>query len=125
MKNFWPTGKVDDSAMKKAVRPGSPPCHQRRAASLRPNFQSRVWIARSAGVEVENAIALLLSRRSLFYIDVNVNIFLMQLGRARTLSLQKPIALSLSKGRSSFSGIKEKNGASTGSARTDLEQDIA
>src|SRR3546814_6622060 len=114
MKNFSPTGKVDDSALKKAVRPGSPPCHQRRAAAPRPNFQSRLWIARSAGVEVENAIAWLLSRRSLFYIDVNVNIFLMQLGRARTLSLQKPFALSLSKGRSSFSGIKEKNGASTG-----------
>src|SRR3546814_16886723 len=59
----------------------------------------------------------------LFYIDVNVNIFLMQLGRARTLSLQKPFALSLSKGRSSFSGIKEKNGASTGSARTDLRSE--
>src|SRR3546814_2075035 len=125
MKNFWPTGKVDESAWKKAVRPGSPPFPQRRAPAPRPNFHSRLLIARSAGVEVKNAIAWLLSRRSLFYIDVNVNIFLMQLGRARTLSLQKPFALSLSKGRSSFSGIKEKNGASTGSARTDLGQAIA
>src|SRR4051812_695368 len=66
MKNFSPTGKVADSALKNAVRPASPPCHQRRVAMLRPNFQSRLWMANSAGVGVMGAPATQIN------IDVNI-----------------------------------------------------
>ncbi len=72
MKNFSPTGKVDDSALKKAVRPGSPLCHQRGGGVSRPNLRSRFSIRMSSGVRRGMVIVQPFCDQS--YININVYI---------------------------------------------------